>query len=76
VDVSETSSRQKGTGNFPNFLNSGPKRPSDAKLTRHPFQAVGRIDVLDQNNLIASSAALAGNNRSPREEYLPDLSSR
>lgn len=66
-------SREKGTRYLPNPLNGVPKRSGDPKLAWYPFNTVGRINVLDENDLIASSTTLTGNYGRPGEEDLPDL---
>lgn len=64
---------EKGTRNLANFLKRRPDCTSDCKLARNSLHSVSRIDVLDENNLIARSTPLAGNNGRPREEDLPNL---
>ena len=68
--------RKEGTRYLPNLLNRRPERSGDSKLARHPFNTVGGIDVLDENDLIASSTTLTGNDGRPGEEDLPDLKAR
>ena len=44
-----------------------------AELSRGPFDAVSRVNVFNQSNLVASSGTLARDDRGVCEEELPDL---
>jgi hypothetical protein len=45
----------------------------ESKLGGDAFDAMGRVDVLHQDNLVASGSALARCNGRPSEEEEPDL---
>jgi hypothetical protein len=49
------------------------KSALEVELGWHALDAVGRVDVLDQGDLVAGGAALAGDDGRVGEEELPDL---
>lgn len=51
----------------------GSKGSRKAKLTRNALDAVDGVDVLDQDNLVASCASLARDDSGIGKEVLPDL---
>ena len=55
-------SRNMGTRNITitNAVNTGLAGPGEADLTVDTFNTVGRVDVLDEGDLEASSTTLAG----------------
>ena len=65
--------RDECTRHLPQFLNCALDRSRDAILAGNTFDPMSRVDILDQNNLIASGSSLAGNNGSPGKEELPNL---
>ena len=52
---------------------AGSKSTREAELRLDPFNAVGRVDVLDKSYLVAGSGALASNDGGGSEEVFPDL---
>jgi len=49
------------------------KRTMEAVLAVDALDTMGRVDVLDHSDLIASSAALAGDDGGIGQEEFPDL---
>lgn len=49
------------------------QRSLEAELGVDALDAVGRVDVLDENDLVAGSGALARGNGGPCKEEEPDL---
>lgn len=55
-------------------LPAGLEGTGEAVLRGNPVDAVRRVQVLDNNHLVAGGRALAGGDDGPGEEELPDLS--
>lgn len=45
----------------------------ESELARHTFDAVGRVDILDQDDLVASCRSLAGDDGRVSKKKIPDL---
>ena len=54
-------------------LDTGLKRAAQTPLRRDALDAVRRVDILDERDLVAGGAALAGGDGAVGEEELPDL---
>lgn len=58
---------------IPPLLPTSRQRALEPKLARHALNAVRRVDVLDQRDLVAGRAALARDDGAVGEEVLPYL---
>lgn len=54
-------------------LPAGLEGTGEAVLRGNPVDAVRRVQVLDDNHLVAGGGALAGGDDGPGEEEFPDL---
>jgi hypothetical protein len=52
---------------------AGVESTREAKLRRNAFNTVGRVDVLDEGDLVAGSGSLTGDDRGVGKEVFPDL---